>query len=41
MGLIVWFEQIRSNGERRASDNALAVLKKRYAKGEITEEEFG
>jgi putative membrane protein len=35
-----WNDSDRSSGHSRDSETAMEVLKKRYAKGEITREEF-
>ena len=37
---IVWLVQRVTGGERRAEDSALEILKKRYAKGEISKAEY-
>ncbi len=37
---IVWLVQARGRIDSRESETAIEILKKRYAKGEITKEEF-
>ncbi len=38
--LVVWVVQRASGGSDRSEESALEILKKRYARGEISKEEF-
>jgi putative membrane protein len=38
--LVVWAVQKAAGGEGRREESALEILKKRYARGEISKEEF-
>lgn len=43
MAVVVWFTSQRGGGsrpERRSEEDALEILRRRYARGEITREEF-
>ena len=37
---VPWFESTRYSGENSRPDTAMDILKTRYAKGEITKEEY-
>ncbi|BCB95592.1 hypothetical protein JZK55_05140 [Dissulfurispira thermophila] len=37
---VIYLVQLIAKGQKRETDTALDILKKRYAKGEITKEEF-
>ena len=40
IGLLIYFIMQATKGGNRAGETPLEILKKRYAKGEITKEEF-
>ena len=39
-GVVLSIRWLRSQGERRGSDPALEILRQRYARGDISKEEF-
>ncbi len=38
--LVVWVVQKAAGGESRSEESALEILKKRYARGKVSKEEF-
>lgn len=40
VAVVAWFAADRAGRGRRSEDDALEILRRRYARGEITREEF-